>query len=69
MIEKAELKVTIPSVVSCFLIFYIISLIVHQVIELPIKHPELFESLGIAQPKVYMHFKASLCTVTMLSGL
>jgi SpoVK/Ycf46/Vps4 family AAA+-type ATPase len=24
-----------------------------QVIELPIKHPELFESLGIAQPKVY----------------
>ena len=26
--------------------------IVLQVIELPIKHPELFESLGIAQPKV-----------------
>ena len=25
---------------------------VAQVIELPIKHPELFESLGIAQPKV-----------------
>jgi len=24
-----------------------------QVIELPIKHPELFESLGIAQPKVH----------------
>ena len=23
-----------------------------QVIELPVKHPELFESLGIAQPKV-----------------
>lgn len=23
-----------------------------QVIELPIKHPELFESLGVAQPKV-----------------
>lgn len=23
----------------------------HQVIELPIKHPEIFESLGIAQPK------------------
>jgi hypothetical protein len=23
-----------------------------QVIELPLKHPELFESLGIAQPKV-----------------
>ena len=33
-----------------------------QVIELPIKHPELFESLGVAQPKVgaalqlYTHF-------------
>jgi len=27
-----------------------------QVIELPIKHPELFESLGIAQPKVVSHF-------------
>ena len=23
-----------------------------EVIELPIKHPELFESLGVAQPKV-----------------
>ena len=23
-----------------------------QVIELPVKHPELFEALGIAQPKV-----------------
>ena len=27
-----------------------------QVIELPIKHPELFESLGIAQPKVVSDF-------------
>lgn len=26
-----------------------------QVIELPLKHPELFESLGIAQPKVGPH--------------
>lgn len=26
-----------------------------QVIELPLKHPELFESLGIAQPKVGAH--------------
>ena len=25
---------------------------IKEVIELPIKHPELFESLGIAQPKV-----------------
>ena len=24
-----------------------------QVIELPVKHPELFEALGIAQPKVH----------------
>ena len=24
---------------------------IKEVIELPIKHPELFESLGIAQPK------------------
>ena len=24
-----------------------------QVIELPVKHPELFEALGIAQPKVF----------------
>lgn len=27
-------------------------LFVRQVIELPLKHPELFEALGIAQPKV-----------------
>ena len=27
------------------------SLVFFQVIELPIKHPELFESLGVAQPK------------------
>jgi len=40
--------------------FYIISLLVYQVIELPIKHPELFESLGIAQPKVHLNFKAYL---------
>lgn len=29
-----------------------------QVIELPIKHPELFEALGVAQPKV-SHLAAS----------
>lgn len=28
------------------------SLLVFQVIELPVKHPELFDSLGIEQPKV-----------------
>ena len=27
---------------------------IREVIELPIKHPELFESLGIAQPKVWL---------------
>ena len=27
---------------------------IKEVIELPVKHPELFESLGIAQPKVYI---------------
>jgi SpoVK/Ycf46/Vps4 family AAA+-type ATPase len=26
---------------------------IKEVVELPIKHPELFESLGIAQPKVH----------------
>lgn len=25
---------------------------IKEVIELPIKHPELFEALGVAQPKV-----------------
>lgn len=29
---------------------------IKEVIELPVKHPELFEALGIAQPKVsYVH--------------
>lgn len=29
---------------------------IKEVIELPVKHPELFEALGIAQPKVcYKH--------------
>lgn len=42
---------------SSFLLFMHLCVIrilkyVSQVIELPIKHPELFESLGIAQPKV-----------------
>jgi 26S proteasome regulatory subunit T6 len=29
----------------------VVRTIVLQVIELPIKHPELFEALGVAQPK------------------
>ena len=28
---------------------------IKEVIELPVKHPELFEALGIAQPKVHTH--------------
>jgi 26S proteasome regulatory subunit T6 len=28
---------------------------IREVIELPIKHPEIFESLGIAQPKAPPH--------------
>lgn len=31
---------------------------IKEVIELPIKHPELFEALGVAQPKVH----CQLCT-------
>ena len=27
---------------------------IKEVIELPVKHPELFEALGIAQPKVFL---------------
>jgi 26S proteasome regulatory subunit T6 len=27
---------------------------IKEVIELPIKHPELFEALGVAQPKVLL---------------
>ena len=32
---------------------------IKEVIELPIKHPELFESLGIAQPKVRAPLRCS----------
>ena len=34
---------------------------IKEVIELPIKHPELFEALGVAQPKV-----CSLCGCGLL---
>ena len=34
---------------------------IKEVIELPVKHPELFDSLGIAQPKVsYCHMDGIL---------
>ena len=42
-----------------------------QVIELPIKHPELFESLGVAQPKASLAFPTdafSSCMLSTLSG-
>jgi 26S proteasome regulatory subunit T6 len=29
---------------------------IKEVIELPVKHPELFEALGIAQPKVTVDY-------------
>ena len=31
---------------------------IKEVIELPVKHPELFEALGIAQPKVKIYVQA-----------
>ena len=33
---------------------------IKEVIELPVKHPELFEALGIAQPKVLYFTSKSL---------
>lgn len=36
---------------------------IKEVIELPVKHPELFEALGIAQPKVCgakIHYKCNV---------
>ena len=39
------------------LLIYNLFNVFYKVIELPVKHPELFESLGIDQPKVrMMHF-------------
>jgi ATP-dependent protease Clp ATPase subunit len=38
-----------------------------QVIELPLKHPELFESLGIAQPKVCACLQLHMCCTSMLT--
>jgi SpoVK/Ycf46/Vps4 family AAA+-type ATPase len=35
---------------------------IKEVIELPVKHPELFEALGIAQPKVGYTWITLLCT-------
>lgn len=35
----------------CYKNYYTLFITLLQVIELPIKHPELFEALGVAQPK------------------
>lgn len=35
---------------------------IKEVIELPVKHPELFEALGIAQPKVRVYIYQMLYT-------
>lgn len=36
---------------------------IKEVIELPVKHPELFEALGIAQPKVrYLKVMSMICS-------
>lgn len=34
---------------------------IKEVIELPVKHPELFEALGIAQPKVITKYLINRC--------
>ena len=46
---------------------------IKEVIELPVKHPELFEALGIAQPKVNssnkpVHMKRDLPSLGTISG-
>ena len=49
---------------------------IKEVIELPVKHPELFDSLGIAQPKVsyyhtdgiFNHFSCQLGCVVVWSS-
>lgn len=41
---------------------------IKEVIELPIKHPELFESLGIAQPKASATHCVSLSVHLSMTG-
>ena len=41
---------------------------IKEVIELPVKHPELFEALGIQQPKVSHGMRCSLHCPTKLCG-
>ena len=45
---------------------------IKEVIELPVKHPELFDALGIAQPKVsenLLTFNSSFVIVALLNIL
>jgi len=42
---------------------------IKEVIELPVKHPELFEALGIAQPKVRDIYVFWLLSQLLLSKL
>ncbi len=39
----------------------------NQVIELPVKHPELFDALGIAQPKVHTSVRVCVCGIRRFS--
>lgn len=41
---------------------------IKEVIELPVKHPELFDALGIAQPKVRDWFKILLILMQVRHG-
>ncbi len=47
---------------------------IKEVIELPVKHPELFEALGIAQPKVFVDYYLMLlfiwlgCSIVRTAG-
>ena len=42
---------------------------IKEVIELPIKHPEIFESLGISQPKAWKSPCYALRFVQLAAGL
>ena len=48
----ASVSIVVNSELSIDKLWKIVCLASDQVIELPVKHPELFEALGIDQPKV-----------------
>ena len=39
---------------------------IKEVIELPVKHPELFDALGISQPKVGLHFNHFIIVIIFI---